>query len=355
MLTVSLAKLFTKLETKGDAVLPADFFQSLVNYMPHFGEMASKNSYKQQDADECFSGILQFADPYLNYTNEEGDKFDLIDYLFKIDLETTFQCLDNPEEPAEIKSENIRKLPCIIDNQSNPVNHLSEGIQAALEETLEKNSTSLGTLARYKKTSRIKKLPPYLIVQKIRFLWKKADANTGSKATKAKILRSVTFPRVLDVYSFCTVELKKILDHGRAYEKKQSEEKVISDASRFEVYKKNLEASGKLVPEYTRELYKKFKAEKEDEEIREHDDKLYRKTGTGLETGNYELIAVLTHQGRTSDSGHYVGWVHYKGDDWYKYDDDVVTAVKTDEILNLKGGGDWHMAYYCIYRKIEIV
>lgn len=109
--------------------------------MPHFGEMASKNAYKQQDADECFSGILQFTDPYLNYTvilslfvhksqNEEGDKFDLMDYLFKIDLETTFQNSDNPDEPVETKTESLRKLPCIIDNQSNPVNHLHEGIQA---------------------------------------------------------------------------------------------------------------------------------------------------------------------------------------------------------------------------------
>lgn len=74
----------------------------------------------------------------------------------------------------------------------------------------------------------------------------------------------------------------------------------------------------------------------------------------GLETGNFELVGVITHKGRTADSGHYVAWVHERGDEWLKYDDDVVTVVKIDDILNLKGGGDWHMTYICLYRKLEV-
>jgi ubiquitin carboxyl-terminal hydrolase 14 len=45
----------------------------------------------------------------------------------------------------------------------------------------------------------------------------------------------------------------------------------------------------------------------------------------------------------------------YCVDEWLKYDDDIVTVVKTEDILALRGGGDWHMAYYCIYRKLEVV
>jgi len=168
------------------------------------------------------------------------------------------------------------------------------------------------------------------------------------------------------MYQFCTDELKKILDTGREYEKKQLIEKSKIEGDKFEEYKKKLEAEGKILSEDTRELFKKWKEEQKEEEIKEHDEKLYRKHGTGLETGNYELIAVLTHKGRTSDSGHYVAWVHRRGgnleryirvnfvDEWLKYDDDVVTVVSTEEIMNLRGGGDWHMAYYCIYRKIEV-
>jgi ubiquitin carboxyl-terminal hydrolase 14 len=81
---------------------------------------------------------------------------------------------------------------------------------------------------------------------------------------------------------------------------------------------------------------------------------LYRPHGLGLDTGNYQLVAVVTHKGRSADGGHYVGWVHKSGDDWYQYDDDIVSYVKTEDILNLKGGGDWHTAYLCIYRKLEV-
>jgi ubiquitin carboxyl-terminal hydrolase 14 len=84
------------------------------------------------------------------------------------------------------------------------------------------------------------------------------------------------------------------------------------------------------------------------------DEILYRPHGVGLDTGHYQLIAVVTHKGRSADGGHYVGWVHKSGDDWYCYDDDIVTSVKTDEILALRGGGDWHTAYLCIYRKLEV-
>ena len=38
-------------------------------------------------------------------------------------------------------------------------------------------------------------------------------------------------------------------------------------------------------------------------------------------------------------------------DNWWKFDDDTVTPVKTEEILKLDGGGDWHMAYMCLYRE----
>lgn len=77
--------------------------------------------------------------------------------------------------------------------------------------------------------------------------------------------------------------------------------------------------------------------------------------GSGLETGEYQLISVVTHKGRSADGGHYVGWANLKGDDWAEYDDDVVHPRTIEDILNLKGGGDWHMAYYCVYRKLQLI
>lgn len=48
---------------------------------------------------------------------------------------------------------------------------------------------------------------------------------SGTQATKAKILKSVSYPRVLDIYNYCTEALQKKLDVGREYEKKQLEDK----------------------------------------------------------------------------------------------------------------------------------
>ena len=52
------------------------------------------------------------------------------------------------------------------------------------------------------------------------------------------------------------------------------------------------------------------KKKMQEEEDEKHDKRLYRQHGLGLDTGNYELVAVVTHKGRSADGGHYVGWVH---------------------------------------------
>ena len=51
-------------------------------------------------------------------------------------------------------------------------------------------------------------LPKYLTVQKIRFIWREKDEGTNTEARKAKILRNVAFPKVFDVFEFCTDKLK---------------------------------------------------------------------------------------------------------------------------------------------------
>ncbi|MEQ2191932.1 Ubiquitin carboxyl-terminal hydrolase 14, partial [Xenoophorus captivus] len=95
-------------------------------------------------------------------------------------------------------------------------------------------------------------------------------------------------------------------------------------------------------------------------------------------SGYYDLQAVLTHQGRSSSSGHYVGWVKRKegnhirdnrsllnqyplytlrSHEWIKFDDDKVSVVSPEDILRLSGGGDWHIAYVLLYgpRRLEIL
>ncbi|KHJ45326.1 hypothetical protein D918_04633 [Trichuris suis] len=67
-------------------------------------------------------------------------------------------------------------------------------------------------------------------------------------------------------------------------------------------------------------------------------------------SGRYTLQAVLTHKGRSSNSGHYVAWVRGKREhQWLKCDDEIVSIVTEEEILRLSGGGDWHCAYVLLY------
>ena len=70
-------------------------------------------------------------------------------------------------------------------------------------------------------------------------------------------------------------------------------------------------------------------------------------TGPGLPAefqGNYELFAIVTHKGRSADGGHYVSFVRQDSKQWLVFDDETVSETTTEHVMNLKGGGDEHMA-----------
>eukprot|EP01017_Pseudomicrothorax_dubius_P034237 TRINITY_DN466_c0_g1_i1.p1 TRINITY_DN466_c0_g1~~TRINITY_DN466_c0_g1_i1.p1 ORF type:complete len:351 (-),score=114.95 TRINITY_DN466_c0_g1_i1:707-1759(-) len=189
-LAAALKRLFADLENKGETINPTPFINVFFEIFPQFSEMEpGGRAFRQQDADECFQSLLESIYPTLSLENLEGETVNLIDHLFRIDFETEIKNTENPEEPSIVSNESQRKLACIIDNQGNPVDHLPDGIKAGLEESIEKFSASLNRNAKYQKVLRINRLPPYLIVQKVRFFWRQAVANTGSEAGKAKILR----------------------------------------------------------------------------------------------------------------------------------------------------------------------
>ena len=53
-----------------------------------------------------------------------------------------------------------------------------------------------------------------------------------------------------------------------------------------------------------------------------------------IDTGNYDLVSVVSHSGRTADGGHYVSWAlaeradgkKVKEDSWVLFDDDKAAA-----------------------------
>merc|ERR1712083_355454 len=197
------------------------------------------------------------------------------------------------------------------------------------------------------KIGKISSLPRYLIVHYVRFLWK-----TGGGGNKAKILRKVVFQPKFDIMNFVDDDLKKSLGYVRQ-ELTEEENKRLGLKSIAEIRK---EAAAKR----KKKKIKKSKDSSKDSDPVEDDAKKVEKVDvsklTPLDTsGNYSLQAVVTHKGRSADSGHYVGWVKKDGDDWFKYDDDVVSMCKEEDILKLSGGGDWHMTYLHFYKRIDDV
>jgi ubiquitin carboxyl-terminal hydrolase 14 len=119
-------------------------------------------------------------------------------------------------EAHQVAHEEVLMLPCHIDNNNKPIDSIQEGLNISLAGELEKFSDTLQRNAVFKKTSKVNKLPSYLCIQFVRFYWKKESNVGGTKAGKAKILRSVMYPRVMDLFNFCSDSLKETLKEGRA-------------------------------------------------------------------------------------------------------------------------------------------
>jgi len=209
--------------------------------------------------------------------------------------------------------------------QTENLNRMS-GLKAGLNESLSKKNAA-GVETQYNKKSVIEELPYYLNVQFVRFLWKPKES------VKAKIARPVDFPLSLDVFELCSQELK-----DKIAPKRKRIQQIEDDITAEEVKKRREGQHGskkeeEKKPQVTREVTLDPKEM--------HND-----------TGMYELCALVTHKGRTADSGHYVGWIKTLEGEWLKYDDDVVSPVPEEEIKKLtgKGGSDWHIAYLTLYR-----
>ena len=310
-LTYAWGSTYKLLDSATDAVTPMQLVKVIREINPMFAEV-DHGVCKQQDADECVSLLLNNIHDTLKTPGNGDEVYSkiLIDELFGIEMMIKMK---NQEETSEVKNKKdvLYKLICYIDNNTL---ELVEGLKKSLKENIELFSDKLQRNTVFEKSQLINRLPNYLTVQFMRFYWKQANTLTGAKAGKAKILKSVIFSKIIDLYDMCTDETKELLNIGR-----KIESKLMKDDKDFKVENVKREEGKEYVP-----------------------------------TGRYQLISIITHQGRSSESGHYIGWVHKKDDKWLKYDDSDVTMVTTNEVLELKGGGDWHMAYICFFRQLEV-
>ncbi|KAG4399250.1 hypothetical protein AAZX31_08G194000 [Glycine max] len=324
LLTIATRDLFNELDKSVKPVAPMQFWMVLRKKYPQFGQLHN-GVFMQQDAEECWTQLLYTLSQSLRSLGISENP-DAVKALFGIELISRIHCQESNEESSE--TESVYSLKCHI---SQEVNHLHEGIKHGLKSELEKASPVLGRSATYLKESRINALPRYLTVQFVRFFWKR-ESNQ-----KAKILRKVDYPLELDVYDFCSDDLRKKLDAPRQILRNEEGKKLglkVNEKSSVQKESdvKMSDAEGSLNGGEP-SVVPMEEGEKETQM-----------------TGIYDLVAVLTHKGRSADSGHYVGWVKQENGKWIEFDDDNPKPKLEEDITRLSGGGDWHMAYIIMYK-----
>lgn len=324
MLTCATRDLFSELDKNVKPVAPMQFWMVLRKKYPQFGQLHN-GVFMQQDAEECWTQLLYTLSQSLRSPGS-SENLDTVKELFGVELVSRMHCEESGEESSE--TESVYSLKCHI---SHEVNHLHEGLKHGLKSELEKASPSLGRSAIYVKESRINGLPRYLTIQFVRFFWKR-ESNQ-----KAKILRKVDYPLELDVYDLCSDDLRKKLEAPRQILRDEEGKKLgLKNSASKDNDVKMADAEGSSNRSGESSLATSDEGVPTDKE-------------THL-TGIYDLVAVLTHKGRSADSGHYVAWVKQESGKWIEFDDDNPIPQREEDITKLSGGGDWHMAYICMYK-----
>lgn len=307
---------------KGPAKHPIILLQMLHTAFPRFAERGQGGTYMQQDANECWTElvrILQMKLPALPHPDSAAKYKSFVEQYFGGKFQIEWKCNESEDEPVTKTAEDFLQLSCFI---SQEVKYMINGLKSKMQEQITKHSAILGKDAVFTKTAKISRLPAYLTIQFVRFCYKE------NNRVNAKILKDIKFPLEFDAYDLCSTELQEKMAPIRDRFKELEEQKV-TEAMNADNQK----------PGSTTKIEKEFLTEP----FSFPDD-----VGSN-NSGYYTLQAVLTHKGRSSSSGHYVGWVRYKEDQWIKCDDSDVTPVSSEEILKLSGGGDWHCAYVLLY------
>ncbi|KAI4468989.1 ubiquitin carboxyl-terminal hydrolase [Holotrichia oblita] len=296
-----------------------DLYSNLPKKSEHGG-------FTQQDANECWTEMVRMLQqklPAKASDTENAEKYkSIVDQYFGGSFDVEWKCVETEDESSTKSTEQFLQLSCFI---SQDVRYMHSGLRSKMQEQITKMSPTLERDAVYTKTSKISRLPAYLTVQFVRFYYKEKES------INAKILKDVKFPMDFDAYELCSAQLQEKLAPMRT-KFKEYEDKLVEEAAKGkDTIKDNNKGDGK---EKVQPKYAPFSFE---------DD-----LGSN-NSGYYTLQAVLTHRGRSSSSGHYVGWVKHSEGVWIKCDDDKVSPVSTEDILKLSGGGDWHCAYVLLY------
>lgn len=308
-----VGKTYNLLDNASEAVAPNMLVLTLRKLNPQYAEQEN-NHYLQHDAEECWAFLLNQIKGYLrNNSMEESFSDNLVEELFGIRMVSRLTNVELPEEIKE-KSELVFKLNCYISAESSTI---EMALRSSIKENVELYSDFLGRNAVWEKSNFVDRLPPYLTINEIRFFWKQANQEWNAKSTKTKILKKLLISKVLDIYDMCSEETKKLLDIGRQREIEIKDKDKKYSADQLDYFKGS---KGEMVP-----------------------------------TGRYRIIAVLTHQGLSSDSGHYLGYTYNAGEVWSKFDDETVSLEKEDKLLTtIDGGGEKDIAYMLLFKRLDV-
>jgi len=350
--------------TSAKEVTPYNFVGRFRQAFPMFAQQnEGGRGFQQQDAEECWSTLVNAMAQCMQLPEGDGSsnlasapgpvlprmeqlKANLADKLFGVELETTYKCVESEAEEAYTQRESKRTIGCYI---SDKTAHLYNAIETALDEVVEKTSPSLGREAQYEKKSRIARLPPYLAVHFVRFAYRKDTEK------RAKILRTVTFPPVLDIRNLCTAKLTAAIGAHCSTLEKDVGIVPVADAMKAAAAAAAAPAAAApaAAPAAAAASAGASSSAAPMEVSEPVDVSLVEGAGYDNKTARYELFGVITHQGRTAEGGHYVAWVKKDHETWLVFDDETVAEFPADRIKELHGGGDWHMAYMCFYRKMD--
>eukprot|EP00980_Cylindrotheca_fusiformis_P004068 scaffold880_cov132-Cylindrotheca_fusiformis.AAC.64 len=396
----TLRDAYKQLDRTMKPVSPSGLVRSTKMAFPQFAQTGPNGAPMQQDAEEFFSGLLTIAAGELKEDRQmkaalpsaTSDQLDgatnVSDALFGLKMEETLTCDEfdgkgDGDDKMQVESEGVasalveppvvtydlhRKLVCNIQggvdgsSQTN-VTHIAEGINLSLNGSIEKRSEILGRNAMWTRKQRIARLPPILAVQFGRFYWKPTPDSADHAGVKCKVMKPVAFNSTLDVYDFCSESVKKELKKSRDKALKEEEERIekkLKGEDMSETMDTDEAKSADDDEDAALKAALAMSMQTEDEEP--------APVGPGLPPnfqGHYELFGVVTHKGRDADGGHYMAWVKASNnsgkvdkiadseednEDWFVFDDDEVSPCKTEDVLKLKGGGDWHMSYLNFYR-----
>lgn len=345
----SMGSVLQRLSTDvNQPTIPADLLMQFQQKFPQFRETDESNHLMQQDAHEALNALLQEIIPALPHEFQ---------YLFcgelhqavSVSLPSTLPHRDKDSSGPSQAQENASALATSTTATSNAPSNTEQKenivpftiiscnisgevqtIEAALEKAFNEEFTTTNEATHHEEkrtsVSRVAKAPEYLLIHIVRFSWR-SDVNK-----KTKMLKSISFPAVLDIQRFVTPELE-----------------TAQNPIRQEI-KSRLDAD----MEKRKRLRNDSKPEEESNSSAEAQQADRVPSTLQNESGFYELCGVISHKGRHADGGHYVYWGK-RGGRWVVYDDTNAGLVSEEDVLRLRGIGESHIAYVLLYRSRDPV